>query len=209
MKKIFLTAGCFLLLVGQFAVGGGGGGHPTAAAATAAAAAAAPSDPVTGRAGNQTATTLTVRANLYFGGEDQDSEPVTTDFYLLDQSLIAVLKRARFKPVFADGVKRRVRDEDYLEAAAKVLLSQPDDEAALLALLINEQLARHQTAFAYTDGAGRGRFKAIRAGKYYLFGIKKIEDQTVVWHLPILVKPGGNAIELDQHNAAAIFSEDD
>lgn len=156
----------------------------------------------------QTKTDLVVRVNLYFGDQDEVVEPVETDFYLLDDSLVNILKKAKFKPVYTDGKKHRLKEEDYLEAAAKILLSESNDEAGVLAFLINDAMMRHQIASAHTNVAGRGYFQAIKAGNYYLFGITKVDDQFVVWHLPVTVKSGSNSLELNQHNAAAIFSDD-
>lgn len=54
----------------------------------------------------RTTASLAITANIYFGDQDEEAFAVETDFYLLDQSLIEILKTARFTPEFPDGEER-------------------------------------------------------------------------------------------------------
>lgn len=154
-------------------------------------------------------SSLAVAANIYFGDQDEETHPVETEFYLLDKSLIEILKTARFEPELPNGEKRLPTDAEYLEAAAQALTAGDDDaEAALVAFLINEELLKHRRAVAATDLLGRGSFRAVKTGDYFLFGIGRTQAEIFVWHLPVQIKAGGNRVELDQTNAGVIFSSE-
>jgi len=86
---------------------------------------------------------LTLKAHFYFGNEDEIKLPIAeTEFYLLDESLINILKRSEFKPEFPDGKLHKLKESDYLTAAAKAFLSE-DAESALIALLIKAEISKH------------------------------------------------------------------
>lgn len=162
----------------------------------------------------QVKTTFSVRANIYFGDQDEEVFPLEdTEFYLLDESLVKILQAARFKPVFSDGKKHRATDEDYLEAAAQALTapekSQVSGEAEVIAFLIEDAIRKHRLSLARTNSFGRGYFKEIVPGNYYLFGIGTTDAEVFVWHLPVEIKSGVNFIEVDQNNAAVIFATDE
>lgn len=152
---------------------------------------------------------LALIANVYFGDEYEEAFSVEADFYLLDQSLIEILKSAGFKPEFADDRARDISDEDYLEAAARALTASGGAEAEVIAFLINDRMRRHRAATAATNRFGRGGFKPVKPGGYYLFGIGRTEAEVFVWHQPVRVMPGGAAIEVDQNDAAVIFDAED
>lgn len=155
-------------------------------------------------------SSLDLTANIYFGDQYEEAVPIRSDFYLLDRSLIEILKAAKFHPEFADGQKHRLTEEDYLEAAARALIASDDAEAGVVAFLIRDRMNRHQVSIAPTDDCGRGNFKPVRTGGYYLFGVGRTAAEVFVWHLPVSVKPGGGAaIEVDQTNAAVIFAAAD
>ncbi len=150
-------------------------------------------------------SSLTIKANIYFGDEDEEAFPITkTDFYLLDKSLVNILKDSGFKPEFEDGKQHKLEEEDYLTATAKAF-SSDDDESALITFLIKEKLSKHKLFVVKTDYSGRADIKALKTGDYYLFGFSKTNDEIFVWHLPIKIKSGRNVIEIDQHNADAVF----
>lgn len=154
-------------------------------------------------------SSLDLTANIYFGDQYEEAVPVRSDFYLLDRSFVEILKTAEFKPEFADGQKHQLIDEDYLEAAAKALTDSDDAEAEVIAFLIKDALTGHQVAAAATNRFGRGSFKPLKTGNYYLFGIGSTEAEIFVWHLPVRVEPGGEPIELDQTDAAVIFAAEE
>lgn len=152
---------------------------------------------------------LTLKANLYSGDEDEKASPVAeTEFYLLDKSLIDILKDSNFKPQSADGKQHELKDNDYLTAMANAF-SSDDEESALMTLLINREISKHQVFSLKTDYFGRAELKKLKMGNYYIFGIGETEDETFVWHSLVDIKSCANTIELDQYNAEAVFSADD
>lgn len=190
--KRFLLNGCLLLIAGQLNVFGTPFFRIDAV------------DPL-----HQTRTTLSINAQIYFGDQDEEAYPIETEFYLLDKSLIEILKNAHFKPEFSDGKERRVTGEDYLEAAAKAFTTEKDEEAKVVAFLVNEAMAKYQQAVVHTNKFGKGKFKSLKTGSYYLFGVGKTNAEVFVWHLPIKIKAGDDSIEINQTDAAVIFSIDD
>jgi hypothetical protein len=149
---------------------------------------------------------LTLKANFYFGDEDERTSPIAeTEFYLLDESLINILKRSKFKPEFPDGKRHKLKESDYLTAAAKALSSE-DEESALIALLIKAEISKHKVLSLKTDYFGQANLKELKMGNYYMFGIGKTEDEIFVWHFVVDIKSCKNVIELDQYNAETIFS---
>lgn len=156
---------------------------------------------------------LTLRAQIYYGDQDEETVAVEADFYLLDRSVIEILKAVKFEPIFPDGKKHRITDDDYLAALAAAFASenngQNDAEAETVVLLISKALAKHQKSFARTNASGRGFFKKLAPGKYYLFGIGGTGDETIVWNLPVEIASGINSIELDQNNSVAAFPAGD
>lgn len=160
---------------------------------------------------------LTVRAQIYYGAQDEEAVAVEADFYLLDASVVEILKAADIEPVFPDGKKHRLTDDDYLEALAEVFApdddpeKKPEEKAAktAAAALISEALMKHQKSRARTNAGGRGFFKKLTPGKYHLFGIGETVDEIIVWNLSVEIAPGINSIELDQNNSAAVRPAND
>lgn len=190
MKKLFLY--CFLILFGQM---------------NAFGSTAIPLDDVNPL--SLLDPSLTLNANFYSGAEDEIKLPVAaTEFYLLDESLVNILKESKFKPKFADGKRHRIKESDYLTAAAKALSSE-DEESALIALLIRAEIAKHKVLSLKTDYLGQANRKELKTGNYYIFGIGKTEDEIFVWHFVARIKSCKNVIELDQYNAETVFSADD
>lgn len=65
---------------------------------------------------------LTMKANFYFGDEDEMTSPISeTGFFLLDESLISILKDSKFKPEFLGEKHYKAKENDYLTAAFTVL----------------------------------------------------------------------------------------
>lgn len=152
---------------------------------------------------------LALRAQIYYGDQDEEAVAVEADFRLLDRSVVEILKAAKFEPVFPDGKKHRVTDDDYLAALAEAFASANNGagnaEAEAVVFLINEALTKYQKSLARTNADGRGFFRTLKPGKYYLFGIGATGDEIIVWNLPVEIAPGINSIELDQNNSAAAF----
>lgn len=148
---------------------------------------------------------LMINANIYYGAEDEQAVPIETEFYLLDESVIEILKQAKLKPSFPDGNRRQLTDEDYLQATVQALTAN-DAESKVVRLLIENELAAHKFISVKTDSAGTA-YAPIPIGNYYLFGVGKASGQTLVWNTAIAVVDGRNNIEADQYNADLI-SED-
>ncbi len=191
MKQLFLTY-CILLLIGQFNVYG----FPLLQIDDV--------NPLT-----LLKPSLTVKANFYSGDQDEEASPIRkTDFYLLNKSLVNILKDSGFKLEFEDGEQYKLEEEDYLTATAKAFLSE-DDESAVIAFLIRDRISKRKLFAVKTDYLGRADVKALNTGNYYLFGVSKSDGEIFVWHLPIEIKSGGNLVEIDQHNADVVFSLDE
>lgn len=189
MKQLLLIC-CIFLLIGQFNVYG-----------------LVPIDDVNPL--NQLKPTLTIKANVYFGNEDEESFPIArTDFYLLDKSLVNILKDSGFQPEFSDGNQHKIEEEDYFNAIGNAFLSD-NEESALIAVLIKEKISKNKSFLLKTDDLGQAKVKAAKEGKYYLFGIGRTEDEIFIWHFPVSIKSGNNIIELDQHNAEIVLSIED
>lgn len=152
--------------------------------------------------GDSAKSFIMINANIYYGAEDEKAVPVETEFYLLDKSAIEILKSANFKPSFTDGKRRKLTDQDYLEATAQAFTAA-DAESRIVRLLIEDTLSAHKFISIKTDSAGTA-YAPVPIGSYYLFGVSKAEDQTLVWNEAIDVKDGRNNIEADQYNAALV-----
>ncbi len=154
-------------------------------------------------------SSLTIKANFYFGDEDEKALPIAeTEFYLLDKSLVNILKDSKFKPEFLDGKQHKPEEKDYLTATAKAFSSE-DEESALIALLIKREISKHKRFEVKTNYSGQADLKELKTGNYYLFGIGKTDDEIFVWHFIVNIKSGSNVIVLDQYNAETIFSVED
>lgn len=156
-----------------------------------------------------TKSNLFIEARLFFGDQDEEVFPVESQFYLLDESLVKILKTIDLTLEIPDGESRQLTYEDYLEAAAKALAFPDTEESQAIAYLINQAARRHQIYTVKTSRSGKGNFTKIKRGNYYLFGIGKTDAEVFVWHLPVAIKAGGNSIEIDQSDAAVVFSVDE
>ena len=157
----------------------------------------------------RTKTSLTVDARIYFGDQDEEEYAIETEFYLLDKSLVEILKKARFRPEFPDGKQHQITDEDYLEATAKSLTTENDADSEVISFLIRDAMAKHRQAIMHTNRFGKGKLESVKTGNYYLFGVGKTNAEVFVWHSPIRIKAGGDSIEISQTDAAVIFSIDE
>ncbi len=135
MKQLFLIY-CFILLIGQFNVYG-----------------SLPFQTDDVNPLIQLKASLSIQANVYYGDEDEESFQVSTDFYLLDESLVKILKTANFKPVFLDRKRHRITDEDYLEATAKAFSSDKDEESQMVSLLIRNEITKHHVMHPVNQAA--------------------------------------------------------
>lgn len=60
---------------------------------------------------------------------------------------------------------------------------------------------------AKTDAAGRATLPGVPPGTYYLFSLAPHDGRLLVWDLRVDLKPGSNAVSLDQHNSAPLDAE--
>lgn len=160
---------------------------------------------------------LTVKAFVSDGDRDEETVPVDrTAFYLLDENFVNSLKSAGFQPEDPDTGEPQTSDHDILTAAAGAFLpaaaepSREDaEDQAFVGALLAREISRHKVARFTTDERGAAQIKAIPIGEYYLFGIKRIADEVLVWHHPVVIKPGANQLQISRRSAAAAFKTED
>lgn len=150
---------------------------------------------------------LTVSTHIYQGDQDQISQPIEANFYLLNQSIIEILKKSGFTPVEEgsdnDGENTITKPDEsaYLEALAGVLGGGGGD-AGLPDLLFWNAVKKHRiSAVLSSNMFGVGRSKTVLSGNYYLFGYAPVDDQIFIWNVPVYLSGGKNQLELDQYNA--------
>lgn len=154
---------------------------------------------------------MLLKANFYFGDEDETALPITeTEFYLLGKSVVTILKDSGFRPEFLDGKRhrRKLTNRDYSTATPRADSSE-DDESALIALLIKSDISKHKLLILKTDFSGQANIKELAMVRYYVFGIGRMRDETFVWHFAVDVKSCANRIEIDHYNAETVFLADD
>ena len=54
----------------------------------------------------------------------------------------------------------------------------------------------------YTDGDGRAATGAVAPGRYYLVGFTPYQGHSLIWHLPVDLRPGSNAVALTPQNGS-------
>lgn len=149
-------------------------------------------------------------ANVYNGDESEEVAVIANaPFHLLRRDLVETLKSEKFEFDDDDADAKQSSDERYLEATARAFLPSEREDAEWVEILVTAAIAKHRAASFKTDEQGNARTKQIKPGEYYLFGLGRSGVQILVWHLPIRIEPGENRIELDQHNAAAVFAAGD
>lgn len=147
---------------------------------------------------------LRISARIYYGDEDEEEVPVKTEFYLLDKSVVEILKAAKFSP----EINNQMVDveEAYLEALGKLLTDQKDEEEDILNYLFWEAVEKNTVTKFETDYFGYGKSEQVKSGNYYLFGFTQINDEILIWNYPVFLS-GMKEIEIDQNNAAAVLSD--
>jgi len=58
-------------------------------------------------------------------------------------------------------------------------------------------------AVVKTDAGGRLTMPPVSPGHYYLFAFVNVRGRAFLWNVPVDLRPGGNALVLDEHNAIA------
>lgn len=127
--------------------------------------------------------------------------PSRGNFYLLNHSVVSILKKADFNPVDENDLPLS-KDSAYLEAVANTF-AEPGEENDLLASLIREIVQKEQVTVIKTNRSGTGMSGTIKAGCYFLFAVERVENEIFVWNLPVYLSGKTNEIEIDQYNIAS------
>lgn len=143
--------------------------------------------------------TVTINAKISYGEEDQEKIPIAGKFYLLDKSIIEILKESKFDPTGENG--NTPSEEDYLKALTNLLLEPEEtEEDSLLTYIFWDAVKTHQISVIETNYFGYGKSGKIKTGNYYIFGCEQIEDETFIWNYPVKIS-GRSLIGIDQYNA--------
>ena len=96
--------------------------------------------------------TIKIRANIYYGDEDETNDPIANNsFYLLDKSAADILRNAKFE---FDAEEQPTDDESYLHAAALSFLLGIRDDAEIVSLFITAELRKYQKGRIVTNKFG-------------------------------------------------------
>ncbi len=55
---------------------------------------------------------------------------------------------------------------------------------------------------ARTDSAGHARTGAVAPGRYYVVGFVPYQGHSLLWHMPVVMKPGTNSLTLEPQNGS-------
>ena len=147
--------------------------------------------------------TVTIDARIFYGEEDQEKIPIAGKFYLLNKSIIEILKESKFNPTDESG--KPPSETDYLKALTNLLLEPEEtEEDSLLTYIFWDAIKTHQVSVIETDYFGYGKSGKIKTGNYYVFGCEQIEDETFIWNYPVKIS-GRSLIEIDQYNTEKSF----
>jgi hypothetical protein len=111
-------------------------------------------------------------------------------FFVLRNSVDAVMAKAGIQP--APGVSRL---KSWALACNSGLPACGQGTSALLA---------ESAAVTKTDASGRGRLSPLPPGTYYVFGVAPNNAPPLLWNVKVDLKPGENAVTLDQRNATLL-----
>lgn len=81
---------------------------------------------------------------------------------------------------------------------------QTDSVIRIRAEMEKATIAKGQTGFD-----GKLEFQQIPPGNYFVFGYGKLAVNTLLWDVPVTLKPGATTLVLDQQNAALTHTESD
>jgi hypothetical protein len=149
--------------------------------------------------GGRKNATLSFEAGLVF--KSGDVKPVArTDFFLLDEDLGKILKDAGLQPPRTFTTDRPL-EEQLVDAFASSIVFSILDEYKAFYPAATAALQPHIVQNVTTDFTGKASFQPAVAGTYYLMGVMKTPRGYAVWNLKVDLKPGQNAVTLDQNNA--------
>lgn len=105
-------------------------------------------------------------------------------FYLLDEDLETILRRANVASVSGD-----------LPTSMGVALVDPSKKA-----ILQQYLAAIKPHIVYkitTDNTGKALFKDVKPDDYYLFGITRDGDSFAIWNQNVVVNAGENSLAIN------------
>ena len=105
-------------------------------------------------------------------------------FYLLDENLETILKRANIEPEDGD-----------LPTSMGVALIDPNKRAVLQKYLA--AIKPHIIHSITTDQSGSASFKDVKPDDYYLFGITKDGNSYAIWNQNVVVNAGENSLAIN------------
>ena len=125
-------------------------------------------------------------------GDRFSAPPAGTRIYVTPQDPDANLVKAGFVPDAATPVVEK------LFAACKIGQggSQEQCNRGLQAMVAGS------LGFVDTDSEGQAETGAISPGRYYLVGFSPYKGHSLLWHLPVDVKAGANAVSLTPENGS-------
>jgi hypothetical protein len=125
-----------------------------------------------------------------------------TEFHLLDQSLVQILRAAGLQPD-RRWIQPQGDDEALVNTFAYAVTTSLIDPTFLSKAL--PALKPHIIQTVTTDFTGKASFDSIKAGSYFIVGIAQTATGSsgghAVWNLKVDVKPGTSNVILDQNNA--------
>lgn len=139
---------------------------------------------------------------------------MTTDFYLLDNDLVEILKNAKVElPMERTETVNKFYDEFYPKYALKFyaitssernMQSRPQNlkdfyEQANTAIL--PRIVQKQTS----NFSGKVSFQGLKPGIYYVMSVYKTDQNTFVWNSKVDVTNGDASISLDQSTATSML----
>lgn len=138
------------------------------------------------------AATGTLTAQVAVVMQSGDVKPIARrEFVVLKKSAVDIAKEQGLQPTGSNLAFT-------LSIELNVWSQQPEAMRRISAEILKNVIMK-----AETDFGGKLEIKGLPLGSYYLFGFTSIGKSSILWDLPITIKPGANSITLDQHNAAS------
>lgn len=153
-------------------------------------------------------STVNIEAAIIY--KSGDVKPVArTDFYLLPNSAESIIGTPELISLYkADAAKTRMPTQEKIEARdligalTKYQIVYPNYAAAAKEALSKVTSSGYKIT---TDFTGKGSFKNIPTGSYFLFGIAETQKSFAHWDMKVEVKGGEVNLALDQNNAASAY----
>ncbi len=145
-------------------------------------------------------STLSLDTGIIF--RSGDIKPVArTEFYLLDKGLVDALLEKGYS-----YNNKKVTDPYliYIQFLSSAEYYNSTDDSRERFDLIWSILRPHVIQSVTTNFDGKAIFKEIPPGQYYLMGLTKIGQNSIIWNVEVNLSPGDNSFTLDQNNAAYI-----